>query len=430
MAKWTVSEFLKRLTDRFWKKNYEYGLRIIRIFLLVTFLAVVVATLGECQPFDHYWQVTPDPGHQCRQGYAHLLTMGVTDIMTDVLLVIFPIPIIVRSSMGLKRKVSLVLLFSMSSILVVITAARIPAVIGRHGLQQFRTVFASSEILAAAAVSNFIVLGSFLRDRGPKKNRYKSGSVGTDSMERRGSTRRPTLLAWGSDEDLARDLGYRLSPELRVNSIVPRPAPVANLDLLSRREGVSKFPGKAWNFPARPSGEISSVNRSTRSDQPPPSPLEVTGPPSSRRVSFFDVGGLLEEGSLANTTAPSPTDSVIAHDFAHRPRRGSSLRAARVASTDTAYLPSPARYPQLATSSGRRLSHAAQEAQLVSEESEIADDPSNDGPTPARAGHTFPADAGPSTASAANRHAGQPPSVAEDSYALNESDRKPSVESP
>jgi hypothetical protein len=41
--------------------------------------------------------------------------------------------------------------------------------------------------------------------------------------------------------------------------------------------------------------------------------------PRARRVSWFDVGGLLENP----TVAPSPTDSVIAHDFATQPRRGS-----------------------------------------------------------------------------------------------------------
>jgi len=38
-----------------------------------------------------------------------------------------------------------------------------------------------------------------------------------------------------------------------------------------------------------------------------------------RRVSWFDVGGLLENSA----TGPSPTDSVITHDFAAQPRRSS-----------------------------------------------------------------------------------------------------------
>jgi hypothetical protein len=115
MAKFTVSEFLKRLTERFWKKGYEWGLRGIRIFLVVTFITVLIATLAECRHFN-YWQVVPDPGAQCRQGYAQLLTMGITDIVTDVLLVTFPIPIIFRSAMPFKRKISLTALFPLDRI--------------------------------------------------------------------------------------------------------------------------------------------------------------------------------------------------------------------------------------------------------------------------------------------------------------------------
>jgi hypothetical protein len=64
MAKFTVSEFLKRLTERFWKKGYEFGLRAIRIFLVFTFVGVVIATFAECDT-GRYWQVVPDPGPQC-----------------------------------------------------------------------------------------------------------------------------------------------------------------------------------------------------------------------------------------------------------------------------------------------------------------------------------------------------------------------------
>ena len=103
IAKLTVSEFLKRLTSRFWKRSYEVGLQTIRYFLLITFVGVLIATLSECQPFDHYWQVIPDPGAKCRQGVAQLVTMGVSDIVTDLLLVCFPIPIVLKSQMHIKR---------------------------------------------------------------------------------------------------------------------------------------------------------------------------------------------------------------------------------------------------------------------------------------------------------------------------------------
>ncbi|KAF2690077.1 hypothetical protein K458DRAFT_290536 [Lentithecium fluviatile CBS 122367] len=319
-AKFTVSEFLKRMTERFWKRGYETGLRAIRIFLAVTFVGVVIATLSECRPFSHHWQVVPDPGPQCRSGYGHLLTMGIADIITDVLLVCFPIPIIVRSGMPFKRKVSLVALFSMSIILIGITGARMPLVVHKRGLQQYRTVFASSEILAAATVSNAIILGSFLRDRGPKKAKYKAGST-VDSMDRRSSLRRPTLPGRDSDEDLARSLGYRTNPDLEdKKTILPRPAEVVDISLLSPHGHHPQLSNSQWQFPGRQS-RVSQESgdsdmKSGLSEDPMPSPRAF-----GRRVSFFDVGGLLEGGQ--NTVSPSPTDSVFAQDFALQTRRTS-----------------------------------------------------------------------------------------------------------
>ncbi|KAF2735303.1 hypothetical protein EJ04DRAFT_563479 [Polyplosphaeria fusca] len=352
MAKFTVSEFLKRLTERFWKKGYEIVLHGIRVFLAVTFVAVLVATLSECQPFPHYWQVVPDPGPKCRQGYSHLISMGTTDIVTDILLVAFPIPIICQSSMPLKRKLSLLSLFSMSLILIGITGARIALVIERHGLQQYRTVLASTEILFAAIISNAIVLGSFLRDRGLKKQRYKSGSA-TDSMDR-SMSRRPTLQTRSSDENLARELGFRTKPELteRPNSIT-RPAPVANLALLS-----PPLLSSNWKFPS--SGSAAGVDEISRApDEPLPSPR------SGRRVSFCDVGGLLETGSR-NSTAPSPTDTVVAHDFAPQPRRGS--RASNIATPNGRTYPPPARRAS-------RLSQQSEDIELINRTGQQLQDP-------------------------------------------------------
>lgn len=317
MAKFTVSEFLKRLTERFWKKGYEWGLRGIRFFLIVTFFMVLIATLAECQPVTHYWQVVPDPGPRCRQGYAQLLTMGVTDIVTDVLLVAFPIPIIFRSAMPFKRKLSLTALFSLSIILIAVTSARMPLVIEKRGLQQFRTVFASSEIIAAAIVSNAIILGSFLRDRGVKKQKFKAPST-TDSMERRGSARRYTTQPCSSDEDLARSLGYRTKPELvEESSVLPRPAPVANLGLLHSDKQDGPFVNNNWQFPQQELGIFQNGNDSklTAMDIRDPMP----SPRAGRRVSWVDAGGLLDNAAVT----PSPTDSVIAHDFAPQPRRNS-----------------------------------------------------------------------------------------------------------
>lgn len=77
-----------------------------------------------------------------------------------------------------------------------------------------------------------------------------------------------------------------------------------------------------------------------------------------RRVSFFDVGGLLEAGSQSTTSAPSPTDSVIAQDFAH-PRRESATRSF-VADGEGRLLPPPRGNP---TPSYRRPSRVSQQSE-------------------------------------------------------------------
>ncbi|KAE8442210.1 hypothetical protein EG329_003739 [Mollisiaceae sp. DMI_Dod_QoI] len=266
-------------------------LNFIRWFLLVTFVGVVIADISECQPFTHYWQVVPDPGAKCRQGYAQLLTMGTVNVITDLLLVAFPIPIIIRSRMGVKRKIQLVLLFAGSLLPAGTTLYRIPNILDRHGSQQYRSLLASVEILFATAVANALILGSFVRDRGVKKQRWKFGSM-SDSIERTTSRRGTVIRHWGSDEDLVRDLGISVDPELRdPEALAARPAPMAVAGNVPVK--AHKIMGRDWQFPGERSDTSDEIDLMKIGESH--SPADVTSVISPRRVSFFDVGGLLEE---------------------------------------------------------------------------------------------------------------------------------------
>nr|XP_036588408.1 uncharacterized protein CTRU02_01460 [Colletotrichum truncatum]KAF6799781.1 integral membrane protein [Colletotrichum truncatum] len=298
----TILEFFKRLTGVTWARSYEQTLVFIRCTLVATFIAIIISDLAECRPFHHYWQVTPDPGGQCRQGFAHLITMATCNIITDALLVFFPIPIILRSQMGPKRKVQLTLLFSLSLAVIGVTIYRVTHVMREHGQQQLRSVLASVELLFATTAANALVLGSFVRDRGIKKQKFKYGSVAADSMDRSSDSRRPTLHRhWGSDEDLVRDVGLAVDPGLRELPDVHddpdgdttryTPAPVA------RPFGEDL---RNWQFPQR---KRSNAERSDASllphDQLSSSRSNSTATP--RRVSFFDVGGLLSEDQVGGS---------------------------------------------------------------------------------------------------------------------------------
>jgi hypothetical protein len=386
MSKWTVSEFLKRITIHLWRTSYEFTLHCIRIFLVATFIAVVIATLAECQPFSHYWQVVPDPGPQCRQNYAQLITMGTADIITDILLIAFPIPIVLRSGQNWKRKLQLAALFSTSIALIIITGMRVPEVIANLGRQQYRTIWASSEILASAFVSNIVVIGSFLRDKGTKKNKWKSTSI-SDSIDR-ASQRRPTMApSTGSEEDLFRTLGCRMPDYLHDSPGPARPAPVvlpSSSSLFADKDQRVDTPG--LEAVEGSDGDVSPGHRSIHNfPLPSPSPSTATGASPRKNVSFFDVGGLLENGSTG-TPSPSITHSrsvtivssgashTIATDFAtsmHTPpqsRRssraflsdmGAILTPSTSRSDNSIYTPATSSYVRRGSLPNSRLRNAA-----------------------------------------------------------------------
>ncbi|KAL4740451.1 hypothetical protein BDV11DRAFT_96002 [Aspergillus similis] len=303
-AKLTVCEFLNRIAGITWRRSVKIFLIFVYYFLGSTLLAVVIATLAECQPFTQHWQVVPDPGPNCRTGFANVITMGACDIITDLLLVGFPIFIILRTRMPLKRKIALVVLFALSLILVAITSYRVPSVIQHKGSQQYRSLLASLEILAATAVANVVVISSFVRDKGVKKVKYKDtlASASVNEGFDHSSTRRATIThhQWGSDSDLARDLGIRLNPDLYSRDpIEPRPAPMAtgglNPNWSFSQQAVEfdddQSSGNSLDIKVSPHEYLRS-NKTTHSspenspDQPP----------------IFDVGGLLTQPTPPSTS--------------------------------------------------------------------------------------------------------------------------------
>ena len=194
------------------------------------------------------------------------------------------------------------LLFALSLILVGITIYRVVAVIDRHSDQQFRSLIASLEILAAAAVSNALVLGSFVRDRGAKKQRFRFGSVGGGSSLDRTPGPRRTIAArnWGSDADLVGDLGIRLEAGISAkDAIVPRPAPLAMGS--QPKSSTSDGSSKDWIFQDRSSAETTETDvKDCGSEIEKPPRAAETG------MSFFDVGGLLDDGTAPLPRYPAP----------------------------------------------------------------------------------------------------------------------------
>ena len=229
------------------------------------------------------------------------------------------------------------MLFGLSLILVAITLYRVVSVIDRHYDQRFRSLLASLEILAAAAVSNALVLGSFVRDRGTKKQRFRFGSTGGHSSLERSTTaprRAITARTWGSDADLVGDLGMRLDPELTEKpTSIPRPAPVAMSLHSTSNPTTSSLGDTDWASPARQFAEKDEISMKSPAPIGELQPGTSDSPITPRRMSFFDVGGLLGENDRPpvrqrNSKATYQRQSFASPSFGLHPpiagsRRGS-----------------------------------------------------------------------------------------------------------
>ncbi|KAL2192397.1 hypothetical protein P885DRAFT_47829 [Corynascus similis CBS 632.67] len=166
--------FFDRLVGLSGRNAYTLLLRATRVALAVTFAAVVVADLAECGgDIALAWQVVPDPGARCRQGYAQLVVAAVGSALIDVLLVALPVPIVARSRLSLGRKVLLGALFCLHLPAAAVAIYRVPQVVREAGYQPTRSMWASAEVLVAAFAANALTIGTFVRDTGAKKKRFR-----------------------------------------------------------------------------------------------------------------------------------------------------------------------------------------------------------------------------------------------------------------
>lgn len=201
--------------------------------------------------------------------------MGGLSVLTDLFLAFFIIPAIIRSHFPLRQKFNLIITFSLSCIPVATTLYRVPSIINHHGEQPYRTLWASIEVLAACVVSNAIALGAFVRGMmGHKKNVFRPPTM----LDR--TSVRPGMGLWGSDEEIARDSGIGMSPELLAMSqqlyrgagtldVIPVPFPAPPL---------TPTPSPSPSPPSTPDDAVYIENRGSESPN----------------LNFSDVGGLLD----------------------------------------------------------------------------------------------------------------------------------------
>ncbi|EED17950.1 conserved hypothetical protein [Talaromyces stipitatus ATCC 10500] len=140
--------------------------RIVKFYWAVLFgslVAVQVTTFAECKPFRLYWQVMPDPG-TCIKANVQLITLVSLNITTDAMLILLPMPWLLRIKRSWLQRLQLVGLFSIGFLLIAIAIVRLPYY-AESTAQVNRNTWGSVEQFFAAFVANVPTLFTLRRKK-------------------------------------------------------------------------------------------------------------------------------------------------------------------------------------------------------------------------------------------------------------------------
>ena len=143
--------FYSRLLDHIpW---VHVTIRICWIFLVASYIGVVLATCLECRPFRLYWQTSPDPG-ECIKAYGQLFAQCISIMIIDILLLMISFPLIRLRGQTSRQKGRLVIIYALGGCCIIITGIRIAYIYVDHSAQPTRSLWASIQAVFAVYVAN------------------------------------------------------------------------------------------------------------------------------------------------------------------------------------------------------------------------------------------------------------------------------------
>jgi hypothetical protein len=104
-------------------EQYRFRIHLAMGIIMATFTVVILTIYLSCRPFHHYWQINPDPGNVCQAAISKpiIWVSFVSNVSTDILLLLIPISMLWRSSLKPLKKIAATLVLS-AGVLIVICA--------------------------------------------------------------------------------------------------------------------------------------------------------------------------------------------------------------------------------------------------------------------------------------------------------------------
>lgn len=168
----------------------EHMIRITWIAIGTTFIAVVLTTFLECQPFRLYWQVEPRPG-KCVKGYIQILVQCITNIVLDLLLLAISYPILFCKNRTWSQHTRVAILFILGTFCIIVTSLRLASIYANNSAQPSRSLWASVQMVVSTFVANVPTIYGDLQVTQRKKHevddrrasvRDRWGSADTEAM--------------------------------------------------------------------------------------------------------------------------------------------------------------------------------------------------------------------------------------------------------
>ncbi|KAF2443255.1 hypothetical protein P171DRAFT_433553 [Karstenula rhodostoma CBS 690.94] len=105
-------------------QTFHIGVYITMFVVIGSCVGVVVSLLAACTPFAKNIDVALKEGECINKASLYIAT-GVLNIITDIMVLVLPIPMVVGLQMVRSRKIMLILLFSIGSITCITSAVRV-----------------------------------------------------------------------------------------------------------------------------------------------------------------------------------------------------------------------------------------------------------------------------------------------------------------
>lgn len=80
------------------------AVKIVAAYAAGGFILMEILYLGVwCRPFSQYWAVPPR-NSQCSAATNHLITNTVFNITSDIMIILIPMPVFLKSTLSIKKK--------------------------------------------------------------------------------------------------------------------------------------------------------------------------------------------------------------------------------------------------------------------------------------------------------------------------------------